>query len=59
MAIVTMTTEEISVYMTPEKEKAENERMVDMPIVYDEDCPPTTPEMARRYRRVNPRKQRA
>ena len=25
-----------------------------MPITYDEDCPETTPEMAMRFRRVNP-----
>ena len=24
------------------------------PIVYDEDCPPVTPEKAMRFRRVNP-----
>ena len=25
-----------------------------MPITFDEDCPETTPEMAMRFRRVNP-----
>ena len=25
-----------------------------MPITFDEDCPPTTPERAMKFRRVNP-----
>jgi hypothetical protein len=25
-----------------------------MPIIFDEDCPPTTPERALKFRRVNP-----
>jgi len=32
----------------------ELERARKMPIVFDEDCPETTPEMASRFRRVNP-----
>ena len=59
MAIVTMTSEEIDAIMTPERMRQEEQRADAMPIVYDDDCPPTTPEMARRFRRVNPRKQRA
>lgn len=38
---------------TPE-ELAELEAARRMPIVFDEDCPETTPERAIRFRRVNP-----
>ena len=37
-----------------EDERAELERAKTMPIVFDEDCPETTPERALRFRRVNP-----
>ena len=37
-----------------EKELAELESASKMPITYDDDCPETTPEMAMRFRRVNP-----
>ena len=35
-------------------ELAELDKARKMPITYDEDCPETTPEMAMRFRRVNP-----
>ena len=38
---------------TPEELK-ELERARTMPIVFDEDCPETTPERAMKFRRVNP-----
>ena len=37
-----------------EAELAELDNARKMPITYDEDCPETTPEMAMRFRRVNP-----
>lgn len=37
-----------------EDERAELDRAKMMPIVFDEDCPETTPERALRFRRVNP-----
>ena len=37
-----------------EYECAELERAKTMPIVFDEDCPETTPERALRFRQVNP-----
>ena len=49
--------------MTPEllrelafsrEELAELDRAKTMPIVFDDDCPETTPERAIRFRRVNP-----
>ena len=40
-----------------EAEKQELERARKMPIVFDEDCPETTPERALRFRRVNPPRQ--
>ena len=36
------------------EELAELERARKMPIVFDEDCPETTPEKAIKFRRVNP-----
>ena len=35
-------------------ELEESKRAREMPIVFDEDCPETTPERAVRFRRVNP-----
>ena len=38
---------------SPEELK-ELERDRTMPIIFDEDCPETTPERAMKFRRVNP-----
>ena len=38
---------------TPEELK-ELERTRTMPIIFDEDCPETTPERAMKFKRVNP-----
>ena len=32
------------------------ENMTDDDIVFDEDCPPQTPEQLKKFRRVNPRR---
>lgn len=37
-----------------QKERDELKRARTMPIVFDEDCPETTPEQAIKFRRVNP-----
>lgn len=37
-----------------EAERLELKRARKMPIVFDEECPETTPEMAIKFRRVNP-----
>ena len=37
-----------------EKERDELKRAKTLPIVFDEDCPETTPEQAIKFRRVNP-----
>lgn len=36
------------------EELAELEHAKKMPIIFDEDCPETTPEKAIKFRRVNP-----
>ena len=36
------------------EELEELKKAREMPIVFDEDCPETTPERAMRFRRVNP-----
>lgn len=58
MAIITMTSEEIDAYMTPERMKEEEERAAKLPFVYDPDCPPLTEERAKelRFHRVNPKR---
>ena len=38
---------------TPE-EREQIAKAKKMPITFDEDCPPTTPERAIKFRRVNP-----
>ena len=40
-----------------EEEKKQLEAAQSMPIVYDDDCPETTPERAIKFRRVNPPRQ--
>ena len=37
-----------------QEELAELERARSMPIIFDEDCPETTPERAVKFKRVNP-----
>lgn len=37
-----------------EEERNELARARDLPIVFDEDCPETTPEQAVKFKRVNP-----
>ena len=39
-----------------EEERQQLAKARTMPITYDEDCPPVTPERARNFRRANPRK---
>ena len=39
-----------------QKEREHLEQARKMPITFDEDCPPTTPERAIKFRRVNPRR---
>ena len=39
-----------------EEERAQLAKAREMPITYDEDCPPVTPERAKNFRRANPRK---
>lgn len=41
--------------LTPEQIKM-IEEAAKHPVVYDEDCPETTPEQAKRFHRVHPRK---
>ena len=38
-----------------EDERAQLAKARNMPITYDEDCPPVTPERATSFRRANPR----
>ncbi|MBR1646450.1 MAG: hypothetical protein IJ685_06700 [Selenomonadaceae bacterium] len=40
--------------LTPEQEE-ELRALKDRPIVFDEDCPPQTPEQRKKFKRVNPR----
>lgn len=42
-----------------QEELAELERAKKMPIIFDADCPETTPERALKFRRVNPPRKRA
>ena len=49
---------ELSIPFT-EEEKKQLEKSRKMPIVYDEDCPETTPERAIKFRRVHPARQKS
>ena len=52
--ITDMTKEQAEELAFTKKELEELERARNMPITFDEDCPETTPEMAIKFRRVNP-----
>ncbi len=39
-----------------EEERRQLAKAREMPITYDEDCPPVTPERARNFRRANPKR---
>ncbi len=39
-----------------EEERRQLAKAREMPITYDEDCPPVTPERARNLRRANPKR---
>ena len=49
-----MTEEQVEELAFTEKELEELERARNMPIIFDEDCPETTPEKAVKFQRVNP-----
>ena len=49
------TPQQLAELMFTEEEKKQLAEARKMPITYDEDCPPVTPERARGFRRANPR----
>lgn len=49
-----MTAEMIKELAFSEEELKSLAKARDIPIVFDEDCPETTPERALKFRRVNP-----
>jgi hypothetical protein len=50
------TPEQLAELAFTEEERRELAKARKMPIIYDEDCPPVTPERARSFRRANPKK---
>ncbi len=50
------TPEQLAELAFTEEERKQLARAREMPITYDEDCPPVTPERARNFKRANPRK---
>ena len=46
---------DLNALLTPEQ-KEELRALKDRPIVFDEDCPPQTPEQLKQFKRVNPRR---
>ena len=50
------TQQQLEELMFTEKEKKELAAAREMPISYDEDCPPVTPERARNFKRAKERK---
>lgn len=51
-----LTEEQLKELAFTKEEREMQEEARRMPITFDEDCPPTTPEKALRFRRVNPRR---
>lgn len=56
VSIENMTKVQIEDLSFTDAEKKELENARKMAIVFDEDCPETTPEKALKFRRVNPRR---
>lgn len=56
VSIENMTKVQIEDLSFTDAEKKELENARKMEIVFDEDCPETTPEKALKFRRVNPRR---
>ena len=48
------TEEQLKELAFTEEERKQLAKAREMPITFDEDCPPTTPERALKFRRVNP-----
>ena len=51
--VIDLSQEQIRELAFSEEEKKELEAASTKPIIFDEDCPETTPEMALRFKRVN------
>ncbi len=49
-------TDSLSELTFSETDLEELRKAREMPIVFDEDCPETTPEKALKFKRVNPRR---
>jgi hypothetical protein len=49
-----LTEEQIKELAFSDEELEQLKKARNMPITFDEDCPPTTPEKALKFRRVNP-----
>ena len=49
-------TDSLSELTFSEADLEELRKAREMPIVFDEDCPETTPEKALKFKRVNPRR---
>lgn len=52
------TSEQLKELAFTDEERKQLAKARTMPITFDEDCPPTTPERALKFRRVNPPRQR-
>ena len=50
------TPQELAELAFTEEEREELRKAREMPITYDVDCPPVTPERAKNFRRANPRR---
>lgn len=48
------TEEQLKELAFTEEDRIQLAKARQMPITFDEDCPPTTPERALKFRRVNP-----
>ena len=53
----TINLKEIKEAVYTQDDVAQLAKLKDSPIVFDEECPETTPEQAVKYRRVNPVRQ--
>ena len=54
-----LTVEQLKELAFTEEERKQLDIARQMPITFDEDCPPTTPERALKFNRVNPPRQLA
>ena len=54
--ISNLTPQQLAELAFTDEEREQLQKAREIPITYDEDCPPVTPERARNFRRAHPKR---